>query len=41
MEGAFVGNVTLVDGKEKFMHSYEDKNIKSLTIFQLLIIQLH
>ena len=25
MEGSFVGNVTLVDGKEKFMHSYQDK----------------
>lgn len=25
MEGSFVGNVTLVNGKEKFMHSYEDK----------------
>ena len=25
MEGSFVGNVTLKDGKEKFMHSYEDK----------------
>lgn len=25
MEGSFVGNVTLVDDKEKFMHSYEDK----------------
>lgn len=25
MEGAFVGNVSLVDGKEKFMHSYKDK----------------
>jgi hypothetical protein len=28
MEGAFVGNVTLVDGKEKFMHSYKDKEHK-------------
>lgn len=25
MEGEFVGNVSLVDDKEKFMHSYEDK----------------
>lgn len=25
MEGKFVGNVTLVDGKEKFMHSFKDK----------------
>ena len=25
MEGAFVGNVSLVDEKEKFMHSYVDK----------------
>lgn len=25
MEGSFVGNVTLVDDKEKFMHSYQDK----------------
>lgn len=25
MEGAFVGNVTLVNDTEKFMHSYEDK----------------
>ena len=28
MEGAFVGNVSLVDDKEKFMHSYEDKEHK-------------
>ena len=28
MEGAFVGNVTLKDGKEKFMHSYYDKEHK-------------
>ena len=25
MEGSFVGNVSLEDDKEKFMHSYEDK----------------
>ena len=25
MEGSFVGTVKLVDGKEKYMHSYEDK----------------
>ena len=25
MDGKFVGNVTLVDDKEKFMHSYKDK----------------
>ena len=25
MQGSFVGNVTLEDDKEKFMHSYEDK----------------
>lgn len=25
MEGSFVGNVTLTDGKEKYMHSYTDK----------------
>lgn len=28
MEGDFAGNVTLVNGKEKFMHSYEDKEHK-------------
>ena len=28
MEGAFVGNVTLENGKEKFIHSYEDKEHK-------------
>ncbi|WP_407453207.1 hypothetical protein [Methanobrevibacter sp.] len=28
MEGAFVGNVSLVDGKQKYMHSYEDKEHK-------------
>ena len=28
MEGTFVGNVTLEDDKEKFMHSYEDKEHK-------------
>lgn len=28
MEGKFVGNVKLVDGKEKFMHSYRDKENK-------------
>lgn len=28
MEGSFVGNVKLVDDKEKFMHSYEDKEHK-------------
>jgi hypothetical protein len=28
MEGAFVGNVTLVNDTEKFMHSYEDKENK-------------
>ncbi len=28
MEGDFVGNVTLVNDKEKFMHSYEDKEHK-------------
>lgn len=28
MEGAFVGNVTLKDGKQKFMHSYVDKEHK-------------
>ena len=28
MEGSFVGNVKLVDDKEKFMHSYEDKENK-------------
>lgn len=28
MEGAFIGNVSLADGKEKFMHSYEDKEHK-------------
>lgn len=26
MDGSFVGNVTLVNGTEKFMHSYEDKS---------------
>ena len=25
MEGSFIGNVTLEDDKEKYMHSYEDK----------------
>ena len=28
MEGKFVGNVTLEDDKEEFMHSYEDKEHK-------------
>ena len=28
MDGAFVGNVTLKNGKEKFMHSYRDKEHK-------------
>ncbi|WP_405270387.1 hypothetical protein [Methanobrevibacter sp.] len=28
MEGDFVGNVSLVNGKEKFMHSYKDKEHK-------------
>ena len=28
MEGSFVGNVTLASDKEKFMHSYEDKEHK-------------
>ena len=28
MDGAFVGNVTLKDGKQKFMHSYVDKEHK-------------
>ena len=28
MEGNFVGNVKLVDDKEKFMHSYKDKENK-------------
>ncbi|WP_407415262.1 hypothetical protein [Methanobrevibacter sp.] len=28
MEGSFVGNVTLVNDDEKFMHSYEDKEHK-------------
>lgn len=28
MEGSFVGKVKLVDDKEKFMHSYEDKENK-------------
>lgn len=28
MEGDFVGNVTLANDKEKFMHSYEDKEHK-------------
>ncbi|MDO5823824.1 hypothetical protein [Methanobrevibacter sp.] len=28
MEGSFVGNVTLENDKEKFMHSYEDKKHK-------------
>ena len=28
MDGAFVGNVTLKDGKQKFMHSYVDKKHK-------------
>ena len=28
MEGSFVGNVTLVNDDEKFMHSYEDKENK-------------
>ncbi|WP_432645405.1 hypothetical protein [Methanobrevibacter sp.] len=28
MEGSFVGNVSLENGKEKFMHSYEDKENK-------------
>ena len=28
MEGEFVGNVSLVDDKEKFMHSYKDKKHK-------------
>ena len=28
MEGAFVGNVTLENGKEKFIHSYVDKEHK-------------
>jgi hypothetical protein len=28
MQGSFVGKVKLVDGKEKFMHSYKDKENK-------------
>ena len=28
MDGSFVGKVKLVDGKEKFMHSYKDKENK-------------